>query len=124
MPQQSERTRLFQAVARVEVSTHLGEQRGTAFLVAAQHALTALHVVADRHADSPVALGPVRLHFPSQTIAAELVAFDRQADWALLRLIEVPQDVAGQPIAPLLLLPLSEDDLSPGPLSWLSVGFP
>ena len=124
MPQQSERTRLFQAVARVEVSTHLGEQRGTAFLVAAQHALTALHVVADRHADSPVALGSVRLHFPSQTIAAELVAFDRQADWALLRLIEVPQDVAGQPIAPLLLLPLSEDDLSPGPLSWLSVGFP
>ncbi len=124
MPPVAEQSKLRQAVARVEVQTSGGEQRGTAFLIASQHALTALHVVADRHRSDPGPLGPIFLHFPSQTVPAELIAMDRQADWALLRLSEAPRDAAGQPVAPLVMLPLSEADLSPGPVSWLSFGFP
>ncbi len=127
MPPLAEQSRLRQAVARVEVQTRDGEQRGTAFLIAEQHALTALHVVADRHASQPVPLGPILLHFPSHTVLADLIAADRQADFALLRLAHIPRDAAQKPLSPLsplALLPLSEADLSPGPVSWLSFGFP
>ena len=119
-----ERRQLHAATARVTVETTHGEQRGTAFLIADGYALTALHVVADRHSDQPVALGPVRLWFPSASVEATLVFHDRQQDFALLRLASSVCDEAGQPVSPLPLSPLCEEDLTAGVRSFLSVGFP
>lgn len=124
MSELSDRRRLQQAVARVEVTTSLGEQRGTAFLIAERAALTALHVVADRHASVVTPLGPIQLHFPSGSVMATLVAHDRHADWALLQLVDIPTDTDGQALQPLQLLSITEEDLTTGPVQWLSLGFP
>lgn len=124
MPDRHDRRALSAAVARVEVSTAQGEHRGTAFLVAEQHALTALHVVADRGAAVVEPLGLITLWFPSGAVTATLVAHDRHADFALLRLDDKPNGVEGKPITPLPLLPLTEEDLGAEAVSWLSLGFP
>lgn len=119
-----ERRRLFAAVARVTVATQHGEQRGTAFLVAAGYALTALHVVADRWAEDPCALGPIRLWFPAGSVEAKLVSHDRHHDFALLRLASSVCEADGRPLSPLPLSSLSEEDLTAGLGSFLSIGFP
>src|SRR5688572_24720910 len=106
-----------QAVALVELETG-GEFRrsGTAFLVAAELALTALHVIGDRTVEPPRFWnGRIRLSFPGHVTDAELVTgrYDRRADWALLRLSR------GSMVTPLRLY------RNPGPVSnWLARGFP
>ncbi|MBL8636762.1 MAG: hypothetical protein JNM40_26290 [Myxococcales bacterium] len=119
-----ERRHLFAAIARVTVETPYGEQRGTAFLVAAGYALTALHVVADRMADEPHALGPIRLLFPSGSVEATLAFHDRNQDFALLQLAARVSDASGRPLSPLPLSSLSEEDLSAGASAFVSFGFP
>ena len=111
MSDRHDRRTLQAAVARVEVSTAQGEHRGTAFLIAEQHALTALHVVADRSAAVVEPLGSIKLWFPSGAVTATLVAHDRHADFALLRLDDKLIGVDGKPLTPLPLLPLTEEDL-------------
>jgi len=119
---------LSQAVARVEVQTPDGERRGTAFLVSQKHALTALHVVANRHAEKTVASGPIVLHFPSGQVGARLVLSDRLLDYALLELEKTPAEKltegSGPPVSPLILAPITEEDLTEAPATWVSFGFP
>lgn len=118
----ADRRAFAQAVARVIVQTSDGEQRGTAFLVGRRHALTALHVVADRHAEKPQAHGPIHLHFPGFSVEATLLFGDRRADFAVLELGQAFPDPSES--VPLRLLPLTEEDLGKEPVAWLSLGFP
>lgn len=130
------------AVAEVQAQGPSGPVRGTAFLIDAQHALTALHVVADRRREPVQAYAAIRLSFGSGaggsvTRGAQLVqgCFDARADWALLRLSEpigAADVVGGRPIVPLPLEDLDEADLlqaqalsaAASALRWQSRGFP
>lgn len=130
------------AVAEVQAQGPSGPVRGTAFLIDAQHALTALHVVADRRREPVQAYAAIRLSFGSGAgggvvRGAQLVTgcFDARADWALLRLSEpigAADLVGGRPIAPLPLEDLEEADLlqvqaqaaAASALRWQSRGFP
>lgn len=137
------------AVAEVQAQGPSGPVRGTAFLIDAVHALTALHVVADRRREPVQAYAAIRLSFGSGAgggggvvRGAQLVTgcFDARADWALLRLSEpigAADLVGGRPIAPLPLEDLEEADLSlslaqaqaqaqaaASALRWQSRGFP
>ncbi len=110
------------AIARVVVRTAYGLQYGTAFLVGQRLALTALHVVADRRAELPQALGPIELEFHAlgQVISAKLCegAHDGRSDWALLELFESPRTES------LPLGELSELDLQAAPVRWSAYGYP
>ena len=98
------------AVARITCD---GGVRGTAFLIDPQHALTALHVVGDRHAQPPALYSGVQLDFSGHLTTASVVpgAYDPDADWALLRLDTPPRDAAGRPVPPLPLDDLGEEEL-------------
>src|ERR1700712_1983216 len=98
------------AVARVTCD---GGVRGTAFLIDPQHALTALHVVADRQAQPPALYTGVQLDFSGHLTAASVVpgAYDADADWALVRLQTPPRDAAGRLVPPLPLDGLGEEEL-------------
>ena len=116
------------AVARITCD---GGVRGTAFLIDPQHALTALHVVADRRARPPLLYSGVQLDFSGHLTAATVVdgAYDADADFALLRLHSPPRDAAGNPVVPLPLDDLGEDELqlaeqSGRALQFHSRGFP
>lgn len=126
LPQPVESPSWRAAVAQVSADSPDGGVRGTAFLIAPRYALTALHVVADRHATPPLAFHSIRLHFGASVVAAQVVpsACDGQADWALLALATEPVDAGGQPILPLPLLELTEEALSDTQVQWRSCGFP
>jgi WD40 repeat protein len=81
------------AVCRISVrASKTAESRGTAFLVAPDLVITALHVIADR---TPVAprfyASEYSLDFPWGTVAGAVVseAFNHSEDWAVLRLSSV-----------------------------------
>lgn len=107
-----DRTR--KAVCRIDV----GQSRGTGTLVAPDLVLTALHVVADRHADPPVPYeGTIALTFPDFAGEADIVegARDAAADWVLLRLRqEAPEEVRPVPLG----------RLKGSPVPWTTFGFP
>ena len=79
---------LTDAIARIEV--YAGKelrQRGTGFLVDAGHAVTALHVVADRSVSPPAQYGTrVVLRFGDDSTEATVLLYDTAKDWALLGL--------------------------------------
>ncbi len=115
------------AVACVAAMGPNGPVRGTAFLIDAQFAMTALHVVANRHSVPIEPYFGIELSFigPNHhhVCAAEWIpeAADAHADWALLRLLTpLPPGLA----EPLLLEELLAEDLEQREVSWRSLGFP
>ncbi|MFO0573183.1 MAG: hypothetical protein U1A78_04225 [Polyangia bacterium] len=132
------------AIAEVRAQGPAGPVRGTAFLIDPQHALTALHVVADRRREPVQPYEDLQLVFGgnvasggsdgggggAKVVRGQLVpgGFDARADWALLRLGEPLAGTRlpdGRLITPLPLEDLDEADLQTGgPLRWQSRGFP
>lgn len=117
------------AIACVVADGPNGPVRGTAFLVAPQLALTALHVIADRRTSPITPYRALELVFavsggsPGYSCTATWVpgAADARADWALLQLSEpLPPSLA----EPLILDELTAADLEGRELGWRTFGFP
>jgi hypothetical protein len=104
------------AIAQVKVKHGEKVIKGTAFLATANLALTALHVVADRHQEPPAFFKEtIILRFPGYVTTATVVdgRWDREADWALLRCAQP------SPNPPLPLARPAEEKVE-----WTGFGFP
>lgn len=110
------------AIARLTAKGPGGPVRGTAFLVDPEHALTALHCVADRRAATLMPYAEIRLDFAGHGTTATVVpdCADARADFALLRLATPPPGVRPLPVAELLQQSLDEAPET----DWRTLGFP
>lgn len=105
------------AICRIDVvQDGKSVSRGTGTLVAPGIVLTALSVVADRHAVPPTLFaGPVTLTFPGHKTSARIHGenLDPEADWVLLSCDSPP---------PAIPVPMGR--LSSGKVAWETHGFP
>ena len=102
-----------EAICRIDV----GESRGTGTLVGEGLVLTAMHVVANRRADTfEPYRGTITLTFPSHKTDAKIVdkGWDGQSDWIVLKCDTPPKEVT----------PVSLGDFKRGQAEWETYGFP
>lgn len=115
----SDLTKRRDAIARIDIVVAGGARvRGTGALIGERLILTALHVVADRHAQPPTfRAGPIRVTFPSLTTTARVLdrMWDARADWVLMECTEAPT------VDPLPLDTLRPDEHD---VPWETWGFP
>ena len=104
-------------IARIDVINHgRAVHRGTGTLVSPRLVLTALHVVAERHADPPAPhSGQIRLTFPGHNTEAVIFrdCYDAQSDWVLLECADPPR-----------IRPMPLGDLDESGVPFETFGFP